>query len=70
MSFLVTCEILGLLVNTLTPDDKYFRQKTENLLLPIRTQLSKKQKKFCPVFIKVLNCTLNFEYFEKMSIKA
>ena len=35
-------EIVGQLVNTLTVDEKYFRDKIENLLLPIQMQLSKK----------------------------
>ena len=46
----MTAEIVGQLVNTLTMDEKYFRDKMENLLLPIQVQLSKKQKKFLRCF--------------------
>ena len=45
MSLLVISEILGLFVNTLTANDKYFLLN-RNLQEPIRTQLSKKQKLF------------------------
>ena len=45
MSLLVISEILGLFVNTLTANDKYFLLN-RNLQEPIRTQLSKKQKVF------------------------
>ena len=38
---------------------------TENLLLPIQMQLSKKPKSFCCIFIAYLEPTLDFEYFEK-----
>ena len=37
---LVTCEILGVFVNTLTADDKYRVLDCGNLLLPIQSQLS------------------------------
>ena len=46
MSLLVICEILGLFVNTLNTDVKYFLRNSENLLQPIQKQLSKKQKHF------------------------
>ena len=37
---LLKFEILGVLVNTLTTDDKYPYQDCENLFFPIRIQLS------------------------------
>ena len=46
MYLLVISEILGLFVNTLTANDKYFLLNRKNLQEPIRTQLSKKQKLF------------------------
>ena len=39
---LVLGEILGVVVNTLTADEKYRVQDCENLRLPIQMQLSKK----------------------------
>ena len=50
MSPLVICEILGLLVNTLTAEDKYSACNGENLPQPIQMQLSKKQKTFSQFF--------------------
>ena len=46
MSVLVICEILGLFVNTLTADDKYFLSNSENLHQSIQMQLSKKKTFF------------------------
>ena len=40
-ALLVICKILGLPVNTLTTDDKYFLFNRENLTQPIQMQLSK-----------------------------
>ena len=40
MSLLVLGEMLGVSVNTLTADGKYFVQDCENLLLAIQMQLS------------------------------
>ena len=61
-SLLVRCEILGLLVNTLTTNYKYSRSNRENLPLPIQMQLSEKPKTFGRNFIVVLNSKLNFEH--------
>ena len=38
MSLLVISEILALLVNTLTPDEKYSLRNSENLLQTIQMQ--------------------------------
>ena len=54
-SFLLTCKILGLLVNTLAADGKYHVLNIENLTIPIHMQLSQKKKtfsQFLPAFSK------------------
>ena len=45
-SLLLTCKILGLLVNTLAADEKYPVLNRDNLTIPIEMQLSQKQKAF------------------------
>ena len=52
MSLLVICGILGLFINTLTEDDKYFLRNSENLPQPIQMQISKKQKTFSQVLLR------------------
>ena len=42
MSLLVICEILGLFLNTLTVDDKYFRRYRENFEQPVQKELYEK----------------------------
>ena len=63
-SLLLTCQILGLLVNTLATDEKYPVLNRENLTIPIQMQLSQKQKPFCKAFAASLKSELNFEIFE------
>ena len=46
MYLLVICEILGLIVNILTADDKYSLRHSGNLLHSIQMHLSKKTKTF------------------------
>ena len=46
MSLLMICEVLELLVNTLTSDDKYSICNREDLPEPIQMQLSQKEKSF------------------------
>ena len=59
------------ILNMLTPDDEYCRSNRENLPLPIKRQLSEKQKNFFLFFIAFLECSLNLEHFEnKMSLVA
>ena len=65
MSWLVICEILGLLVNTLIADDKYSVHYKENLQKPIQMQLSKNQKTFSQVVAAFLKFTSIFQHFEK-----
>ena len=62
-SLLLTCKILGLLVNTLAADEKYPALKRDNLTIPIQMQLSQKQKSFSPFLAAFLKCNLNFEDF-------
>ena len=64
-SLLLTCKILGLLVNTLATDEKYHVLSRDNLTTPIQMQLSHKQKFFSRFFPAFSKSTLNFEYFLK-----
>ena len=63
-SLLLTCQILGLLVNTLATDEKYPVLNRDNLTIPIQMQLSQKQKTFSQFFAAFLKSTLNFKHFE------
>ena len=45
-SLVLTCQILGLFVNTLATDEKYPILHRDNLTIPIQMQLSQKQKTF------------------------
>ena len=62
---LVRSQVLGQFVNTMTADQKYFRQNLENLPQQVQTQISLKPKTFAGFFIASLKSTLNLEYFEK-----
>ena len=62
---LLTCQILGLLVNTLAVDEKYPVLNRDNLTIPIQMQLSQKQKTFSQIFPAFLEFRSNFEHFEK-----
>ena len=64
-SLLLTCPILGLLVNTLATDEKYPVLNRDNLTIPIQMQLSQKQKTFSEFFAAFLKSRLNFKYFLK-----
>ena len=64
MSLLVIFELLGVFVNTLTADDKYYLRNSENLLLPIQMQLTKKWKKISQLFRAFLKFASNFQYFQ------
>ena len=65
MSALVTCEILRLFVNTLTPDDKYSHRNIQTFWRQLQTSLSQKGKTFCEFFIAFLKCAWNLEHSEK-----
>ena len=45
-SLLLTCKILGVLLNTLAADEKYPVLNRDNLTIPIRMQLFNQQKTF------------------------
>ena len=53
-SVLLTCKILGLLVNTLGADEKHPVLKRDNLTIAIQLLLSHKQKTFSPFFVAFL----------------
>ena len=54
-SVLLTCQILGLRVNTLAADEKCPVLKRENLTVQIQMELSQKQKIFSPFLLLFLN---------------
>ena len=64
-SLLFTCQILGLLLNTLAADEKYPVLNRDNLTIPIQMQLSQKNKIFSQLFAAFSKSTLNFKYFER-----
>ena len=64
-AFLLTCQILGLLVNTLAADEKYPVLNRDNLTIPIQMQLSQKKKTFSQFLGAFLKPTINFKFFEK-----
>ena len=64
-SLLLTCQILGLLVNTLASDEKSPLLKRDNLTTPIQMQLSLKHKDFSVFFAPYLKFRINFKYFGK-----
>ena len=63
-SLWLTCIFLGLLVNTLAPDEKYPVLNRDNLTIPIQMQLSQKKKTFSQFFAAFLKSRLNFKCFE------
>ena len=62
-SFLLPCQISGLLVNTLAADEMYPILNRNNLTIPIEKQLSLKQKSFSEFLGAFLKSTINFKYF-------
>ena len=65
MSDLFWSEIIRLLANTLTADDKYSCRNIQNFLQQLQTLLSEKRKTFSGLFIAFLKCAWNLEHFEK-----
>ena len=59
MSLLLICQILGLFINILTADDKYFLCYTENLWKPIKLKLFQKNFFF-------LNLLLHFQNLKQI----
>ena len=64
-SLLLTCQILGLLVNTLAADEKYPVLNRDNLAIPIQMQLSQKQKTFSRFFAAFLKFRLILNILSK-----
>ena len=64
-SLFLTCKILGLLVNTLASHENYLLLHRDNLTIPIKMQLSQKQKPFSQLLAAFLRCSFNFKHFEK-----
>ena len=60
-SLLLTCQILGLLVNILDADGKYPVLNNENLTIPVKMILSKKQKNSSQFEAAFWKSRLNFE---------
>ena len=61
-SLLLTCQILGLFVNTLAADEKY------PLTISIEMQLSQKHKTFSRFFTAFLKSRWTFEHFDKKKL--
>ena len=61
----LTCEILGLLVNIVTADDKYTLLKRDKLTIPIQMHLHQKCSNFSQFFAAFLKWSWNFEHFDK-----
>ena len=64
VSLIDTCQILGLLVNTLAANQKYFFLNRDNLRIAIEIQLFEKEKKLSEVFAAFWKLILNFELYE------
>ena len=64
-SALFKFEILGLIVNRLTADDKYSRRNIQNLSQELQTAISQKQKTFSGTFITYLKSITNSKAFAK-----
>ena len=64
-SLFLTCQVLGLLVKTFVVDEKNPILNKGNSTIPIKMQLSQKQKFFSEYFASFLKSTINFKYFEK-----
>ena len=62
---LLTCKILGLLVNALAAECKYPVLIRDNLKIPIQMHLSQKRKTFSELFVAFLKSRLNFKCFEE-----
>ena len=63
-SLLLTCKILGLLVNTLATDEMHPVLNREKLTISIQMQSSQKQKTFSQFFAPLLKSRLNLQICE------
>ena len=64
-SFLVTCNVLRLFVNTLTAHDKYSLVTRENSMQTIQMRLSEKQNTFSEFLCAFFKSKTNVEPFKK-----
>ena len=64
-SALFKFEILLLIVNRLTADEKYSRRNIQNLTQELQTAISQKQKIFSRIFITYLKSITNSKAFAK-----
>ena len=64
-SALFKFDILGLIVNILTADDKHSRRNIQNLNQELQTAISQKQKIFSGIFITYLKSIINLKAFAK-----
>ena len=64
MSAFVTSDMFRVFLNTLTPDDKYFRRNMQIFWQQLQTTLSQKGKIFCQFLIVFLNCGWNMQRSE------
>ena len=62
---LLTCKILELFSSILAAKDKSPVLNRVNLTIPVKVQLSQKEKKFSEVFSSFMKSSLNFEHFEE-----
>ena len=63
MSLFLTCQILGLPVNTLAAGEKYPILKRDNLTIPIQMEFSHKHKTLSEFFASLLKSRINFKHF-------
>ena len=64
MSLFLTCQILGVLVNTLANDEMYPVLNRDDLTIQTQMQLPEKEKSFSEFFAAFLKSRLNSYYFE------
>ena len=68
MFALVTSETFILLVNTLTPDDKYFRRNMQTFWQQFQTSLSHTGKTFCNSLLNFWNVHEIYNILKKKNI--
>ena len=66
MSVLVLFEMFRVLVNTLTPDNKYSSRNMQIFWQQLQTLLSQEEKTFRGFFIAFPKCAWKLEYSEKI----
>ena len=60
-------EILGLIVNRLTADDKYSRRNIQTLTQELQTAISQKQETFLEFLLRIPNKRLFLEFLLRIS---